>query len=167
MTNEAFVISVLVTNHAGVLTRVSSLFARRAFNIDSLTVGVTENPEFSRITICSTCDEATKEQIVKQLSKLHDVKKIQVMKKGESIFREMILIKISAPRSVRAEIMSSVDIFRGKIVDMGVESLTIELTGDPSKINAFIEFLSQYEILELCHTGVTAINRGTATIKDE
>jgi acetolactate synthase-1/3 small subunit len=167
MANDQFVISVLVTNHAGVLSRVSSLFSRRGFNIDSLTVGVTEDPKFSRITICSTCDDATKDQIVKQLSKLHDVKKLQVMQHGESIYREMILVKISAPRNVRAEIMSSVDIFRGKIVDMGLESLTIELTGDPSKVNAFIEFLSQYEILELCHTGVTAINRGTTTIKAE
>ncbi len=167
MTNDSFVISALVTNHSGVLTRVSSLFARRAFNIDSLTVGVTEDPAFSRITICSTCDDATKEQIVKQLSKLHDVKKIQVMKRGESIYREMILVKIAAPRNVRAEIMSSVNVFRGKIVDMGLDSLTVELTGDPSKINAFIEFLGQYEILELCHTGLTAISRGTSTIKAE
>ncbi len=163
---ESFVISALVTNHSGVLSRVASLYSRRGFNIDSLTVGVTEDPAFSRITICSDCDDATKEQIVKQLKKLYDVKKISVMKRGASVYREMILIKISAPRSVRAEIMSAVNIFRGKIVDMGVEAITVELTGEPSKINAFIEYLSQYEILELCHTGLTAISRGTSTLKD-
>lgn len=167
MKSELFVISALVTNHSGVLSRVSSLFSRRGFNIDSLTVGVTEDERFSRITICSTCDDATKEQIVKQLSKLYDVKKIEVMHRDESVFREMILVKIATPRQVRAEIMSSVNIFRGKIVDMGLESVTVELTGDPSKINAFIEFLSQYEILELCHTGLTAVKRGASRFKAE
>ncbi len=163
--NTPFVISALVTNHSGVLTRVSSLFSRRGFNIDSLTVGVTEDPSFSRITICSTCDDATKEQIVKQLAKLYDVKKIKVMEQTSSVFREMILVKIATPREVRAEIMSAVNIFRGKVVDMGVEAITVELTGDPSKIHAFIDYLSQYEILELCHTGLTAIGRGAGCIK--
>ncbi|MGM9551341.1 MAG: acetolactate synthase small subunit [Clostridia bacterium] len=163
---ESFVISALVANQSGVLTRVSSLFARRGFNIDSLTVGITEDPHFSRVTVCSTCDEATKEQIVKQFSKLHDVKKIQVMEKNNSVFREMIMIKIAVPKNSIANIMTSVDIFRGKIVDLGVESITVQLTGESSKIDAFVEFLGQYEILELCRTGLTAIGRGKECLKD-
>lgn len=163
---ESFVISALVTNHSGVLTRVSSLFSRRGFNIDSLTVGVTADPKFSRVTVCSTCDEATKEQIVKQLGKLHDVKKIQVMEKNNSVFREMMLVKIAVPRDSIANIMTSVDIFRGKIVDLGVESITVQLTGESSKIDAFVEFLGQYKILELCRTGLTAIGRGKECLKD-
>ncbi|MBQ6794821.1 MAG: acetolactate synthase small subunit [Clostridia bacterium] len=163
---ESFVISALVTNHAGVLTRVSSLFARRGFNIDSLTVGVTEDPKFSRVTVSATCDEATKEQIVKQFSKLHDVKKICVMEKGNSVMREMMLVKIAVPRDSIANIMTSVDIFRGKIVDLGVESITVQLTGESSKIDAFIDFLRQYEILELTRTGLTAIGRGKECLKN-
>lgn len=164
---EAFVISALVTNHSGVLTRVSSLFSRRGFNIDSLTVGVTEDPKYSRVTVCSTCDEATKDQIVKQFSKLHDVKKIQVMKKNNSVFREMMLVKIAVPKGTIADVMTSVDIFRGKIVDLGVDSITVQLTGEASKIDAFVEFLGQYEILELCRTGLTAIGRGKECLKDK
>ena len=163
---ESFVISALVTNHSGVLTRVSSLFARRGFNIDSLTVGVTEDAKYSRVTISATCDEATKEQIVKQFSKLHDVKKIQVMDKGNSVLREMMLVKIAVPKDSIANIMTSVDIFRGKIVDLGVESITVQLTGESSKIDAFIDFLGQYEILELTRTGLTAIGRGKECLKD-
>ncbi len=164
---SSFVISALVTNHSGVLTRVSSLFSRRGFNIDSLTVGVTEDPEFSRVTVCSTCDDATKEQIVKQLGKLHDVKKIQVMERSDSVFREMIMVKIAVPKDSIANIMTSVDIFRGKIVDLGVDAITVQLTGESSKIDAFVEFLGQYEILELCRTGLTAIGRGKECLKNK
>ena len=163
---ESFVISALVANQSGVLTRVSSLFARRGFNIDSLTVGVTKDPEYSRVTVCSTCDEATKDQIVKQFSKLHDVKKIQIMEKSNSVFREMMLVKIAVPKDSISTIMTSVDIFRGKIVDLGVESITVQLTGEPSKIDAFIEFLNQYEIIELTRTGLTAIGRGKESLKN-
>lgn len=164
---ESFVLSALVTNHSGVLTRVSSLFARRGFNIDSLTVSVTEDPHYSRVTVCSTCDEATKEQIVKQFSKLHDVKTIQIMEKSNSVFREMMLVKIAVPKDSIANIMTSVDIFRGKIIDLGVDSITVQLTGEPSKIDAFVEFLKQYEILELTRTGLTAIGRGKTCLKDK
>lgn len=166
MTNS-FVLSALVANHSGVLTRVSSLFARRGFNIDSLTVSVTEDPNYSRVTVCSTCDEATKEQIVKQFSKLHDVKTIEIMEKSNSVFREMMLIKIAVPKDSIANIMTSVDIFRGKIIDLGIDAITVQLTGEPSKIDAFVEFLKQYEILELTRTGLTAIGRGKACLKDK
>lgn len=163
---DSFVISALVANRSGVLTRVSSLFARRGFNIDSLTVGITEDADYSRVTVCSTCDSATKDQIVKQLSKLHDVKKIQVMEKSNSVYREMMMVKIAVPKDSIANIMTSVDVFRGKIIDLGVDAITVQLTGEPSKLNAFVEFLSQYTILELCRTGLTAIGRGKDCLKD-
>ncbi len=162
-----FVFSVLVANKAGVLTRVSSLFTRRCFNIDSLTVGETETPEFSRMTISMMADEYSKDQIIKQLDKLHDVKQIKVMKRDETISRELLLIKIRNDSATRQDVLSAVDVFRSKIVDYSPDALCIEITGETSKINAFIELVKPFGIMEMCRTGVVALERGGECLRDE
>ena len=157
---ERFVISVLVANHSGVLSRVSGMFTRRGFNIDTLTVGETESPEFSRITISTHCDRSICNQIVKQLEKMYDVKTVKVMKRDQTVIRELLLIKINNVADKRQDIMSVVDVFRAKITDYSPEALVIEIRGESSKINAFIELLEPYGIMEMCRTGLVALERG-------
>ena len=161
---ERHVLSVLVRNSSGVLTRVSGLFARRGFNIDSLTVGRTENPEISRMTIALNGSEEVLEQFMKQLNKLEDVLRVLRLKPENSVYRELVLIKVKAEQ--RAAINEVVRIFRSKIVDISPETLTIELTGDESKINAHIKLMEEYEIKELVRTGVCALERGSNDITD-
>lgn len=158
---DRYIISVLVANQSGVLTRVSAMFARRGYNIDSLTVSETTEPEFSRMTITATCNEYTKEQLVKQLSKIFDVKKIMVMKREETLAKELMLVKIRAPQSVRTDIMVAINPFHAKIIDLTPDTMVIELTGDQSKLNAFITLMKPYGIMELCRTGITAMSRGS------
>ncbi len=160
MKEKQFIISMLVSNHFGVLTRVSGLFSRRGFNIDSLSVGETENPQFSRMTIVTTGDEYIKEQIVKQISKLYDVKSIELMEIGNSVIRELALVKIVAEKNKRGEILEAVNVFRGKVVDFTTDSLSVEITGNQSKLNAFFEYIRPYGIIELSRTGATALGRG-------
>lgn len=157
---ERHVLSVLVRNSSGVLTRVSGLFARRGFNIDSLTVGSTENPEISRMTIALMGNAEILEQVEKQLNKLEDVLRVLALKTENSVLRELVLIKVKAEAENRAAINEVVKIFRSKIIDVSQNTLTIELTGDDSKINALINLMSEYGILELVRTGVTALERG-------
>lgn len=154
------IISILVSNHFGVLMRISSLFTRRGYNIDSLTVGETSDPKFSRMTITTTVDEDTKEQIVNQLAKIFDVKKIKVMDMDSTIEKELMLIKISITNDTRTEIMNAINLYMGKIVDLTPESITIEITAEQAKLNDFVKYLEPYGILELCRTGITAIGRG-------
>lgn len=163
---ERHVLSVLVRNSSGVLTRVSGLFARRGFNIDSLTVGRTENPEISRMTIALNGSEEVLEQFMKQLNKLEDVLRVLRLKPENSVYRELVLIKVKADSEQRAAINEVVRIFRSKIVDISPETLTIELTGDESKINAHIKLMEEYEIKELVRTGVCALGRGSNDITD-
>ena len=163
---ERFVISILVANHSGVLSRVSGMFTRRGFNIDTLTVGETESPEFSRITISPHCDRSVCDQIVKQLEKMYDVKTVKVMKRDLTVTRELLLIKINNVADKRQDIMSVVDVFRAKITDYSPEALVIEIRGESSKINAFIELLEPYGILEMCRTGLVALERGGSCLKD-
>lgn len=165
MKTEKFVIGVLVSNHFGVLTRVSGLFARRGFNIDSLTVGETETPAISRMTIAVTGDEYVQEQIIKQLEKLHDVKKIAVMEQEETVIRELVLLKVKSDEVNRAAIIEAANVYRAKVIDLAPESLSIEITGEQTKLDGFIKFMRQYGILELCRTGVTALGRGDSTMK--
>lgn len=163
-----FVIAALVSNQSGVLTRVSGMFTRRGFNIDSLTVGETEDPRFSRITILMNGEEHEKDQIIKQLGKLYDVKKVQVLDKEKSVYRELLLIKVRNEAATRQDILAAVDIFRSKIVDYSPSTLCIELTGESSKIEAFIELVKPFGILEICRTGVVALGRGCSyLIHDE
>ena len=161
-----YVLSVLVRNSSGVLTRVSGLFSRRGFNIDSLTVGSTENSEISRMTIALNGGLEELEQFTKQLNKLEDVLRVLSLKPENSVYRELVLIKVKADAEQRASINEIVKIFRSKIVDISPETLTIELTGDESKINAHIKLLEEYEIKELVRTGVCALERGANDITD-
>ena len=154
------VFSLLVDNQAGVLSRVSGLFSRRGYNIDSLTVGETENPSFSRITVVASGDEDSLEQIYKQLEKLIDVVKIQVLPADASVARELILIKVGATAEERQQVIAIADIFRAKIVDVAEHSLMMELTGNQAKLEAFIGLLGKFRILEMARTGITGLSRG-------
>lgn len=158
-------LSVLVENHAGVLSRVAGLFSRRGFNIDSLAVGVTENPEISRITIVVDGDDYTVEQVSKQLNKLIDVIKIKQLDRGDSVSRELALIKVNATASTRPEIIQIVEIFRVKIVDVSKNTLTIEASGSTDKVAALEDMLKQFGIKEIVRTGTIAIDRGNKYIK--
>lgn len=160
-------LSVLVENHAGVLSRVAGLFSRRGFNIDSLAVGVTEDPKVSRITIIVDGDDYVVEQVTKQLNKLIDVIKIRQLNPSDSVSRELALIKVNATSATRSEIVQIVDIFRAKIIDVSKSTLTIEMTGAGEKIAAFEEMLKQFGIREMVRTGMIAIERGTQVIKAE
>ena len=159
------VLSILVENTAGVLSRVSGLFSRRGYNIDSLTVGVTENPAYSRMTVAASGDDEILEQIQKQLEKLVDVKSIDVLKDGESVCRELILVKVAAKADERQQVIAVADIFRAKIVDVAPDSLMVELTGNQTKLDAFISLLEGFEIRELVRTGITGLIRGACENK--
>ncbi|HOK77030.1 MAG: acetolactate synthase small subunit [Verrucomicrobiia bacterium] len=152
-------ISVLVENKFGVLTRVAGLFSGRGFNIDSLNVAPTQDPTVSRMTIVTRGDDATVDQIVKQLNKLVDTIKVHDFRDGEYVDRELVLIKIGVNSQTRAEVMQITDIFRAKIIDVQQNSLTIEITGDESKVEKFIELMRPFGILELTRTGKVALPR--------
>lgn len=162
--NNKFVIAVYVDNKFGVLTRVTSMFTRRGFNIDTLTVGETENPKYSRITISMSGDGYARNQLINQLRKLHNVKKVEYLDRDESLTRELLLIKIKNDPAYRQDVLSAVDIFRSKIIDYSTEALCIEITGETSKINAFIDILKPYGIIEMCRTGVVALERGATSM---
>jgi acetolactate synthase-1/3 small subunit len=166
-TMEQFVISILVSNRSGVLTRVSSMFTRRGFNIDTLTVGETESPEFSRITITLHGNKTVCDQLVKQLEKMYDVQKVQVMLRDETVARELLLIKVQHNPQQRHEILSVTDVFRAKIIDFSQEALVIEIQGASTKINAFIEMIKPYGILEMCRTGLVSLERGGNCLKNQ
>lgn len=158
-------LSVLVENQPGVLSRVAGLFSRRGFNIDSLAVGVTEDPEVSRITIVVDGDEYVVEQVSKQLNKLIDVIKIKKLENNDSVSRELALIKVSADAATRSEIIQIVEIFRANIVDVSKNTLTIEISGDADKVSALENMLKQFGIKEIVRTGTIAIERGNKYIK--
>lgn len=154
------VLSILVDNTAGVLSRVAGLFSRRGYNIDSLTVGVTENPLYSRMTVVVLGDDEVLEQIQKQLSKLIDVREIIELEDGLSVCRELILVKVAATMEQRHQVNTIADIFRAKIVDVAKDSMMVELTGNQAKLDAFIGLLEGFEIIELVRTGITGLSRG-------
>ncbi len=162
---KQYVIGVIVANITGVLSRVSGMFTRRGFNIDSLTVGETESSSFSRITIAFHGDEDLKERILQQIKKLHDVREVEVLDKKDTVIRELLLIKLRNKTENRQDIMTAVEIFRSKIVDYSASSLLIEITGETSKIDAFIELVKPYGIMEMCRTGIVAIERGENCLK--
>jgi acetolactate synthase-1/3 small subunit len=152
-------ISVLVENKFGVLTRIAGLFSGRGYNIDTLNVGPTHDPNTSRMTIVTRGDDATVEQIVKQLNKLIDVLEVQDFREGEYVDRELILVKVNVDSKTRAEVMQITDIFRAKIVDVQPATLTIEITGDESKTEKFVELMRTFGVLELTRTGKVALPR--------
>ena len=161
--NEKFVLAVYVDNKAGVLTRVSAMFTRRGFNIDAITSGETDILEYSRITISMNGDEYVREQIINQLKKLHVVKKVQVLD-DDSIQRELMLIKVRNKAKDRSEIMTAVDVFRANVIDYSPEAMCIEVTGSPSKMDAFVKLMQPFGILEMCRTGIVALDRGATTL---
>jgi len=156
-------IAVLVENRPGVLARVASLFRRRGFNIDSLSVGTTERDDISRMTIVVNEDEKTVEQVTKQLNKLIEVIKVSDVTEN-SVHRELALVKVNAPPDRRGEIIEIANIFRARIVDVARDSFVIEITGDEDKINAFIDLMRQYGIKEVARTGVVSMSRGSKVI---
>ena len=158
---KKMVLSILVDNTSGVLSRVSGLFARRGYNIDSLTVSETVNPGISRMTLVVSGEDEVLEQIQKQLSKLVDVREIIELKDGASVCRELILCKVAVDATQRQQIIAIADIFRAQIVDVASDSIMIELTGNQQKLNAFVDLLNGFEIKELVRTGITGLTRGT------
>ena len=159
------VLSLLVDNTSGVLSRVSGLFSRRGYNIDSLTVGVTADPRYSRMTVAVRGDDQILEQIEKQLGKLVDVLDIKCLDEGEYVARELVLVKVRVSDVQRQAVISIANIFRANIVDVASNSLIIELTGNQSKLDAFIKLLEGYEILELARTGITGLSRGSDNVR--
>ena len=163
---KKFLLAVLVDNKPGVLTHVSGLISRRAFNIESISAGYTEEADITRINIVVSVEsEQELEQVVNQLSKLIDVIKIVNLSKVESIKRELVMIKVRANKENRADIINVVNIFRAKIVDVSQENVVIELTGEQSKIDAICEVLAEYEIIEIARTGAIALSRGPVPVK--
>ena len=159
------VFSLLVENTSGVLSRVSGLFSRRGYNITSLTVGETSDPAFSRMTVVAEGDEQSLDQIRKQLAKLIDVVDIMTLEPDASVCRELILIKVRVADEQRQSVIAMADVFRGKVVDVGLDSMIIELTGQQNKLDAFIRLLRDYEILEIARTGITGLSRGSEDVR--
>ena len=155
------ILSLLVDNTSGVLSRIAGMFSRRGYNIDSITAGVTADVNYTRITVVCSGDDAILDQIVKQLAKLVDVRDIKVLDPSDSVVRETVLVKVAAAPEQRQGIVSIADIFRAKIVDVEKDCLMIELTGTESKLKAFMELLDGYEILELARTGILALPKCT------
>ena len=154
------VLSILVENTEGVKSRISGLFSRRRYNIDSFSSGVTADPRFTRITIVTSGDELVLEQIEKQLAKLEDVLDIKKLEPDNSVTRELIMVKIRAKDTDRQAILNVTEIFHGKVVDVTHDSMIIELTGKQAKLDSFLDLLQGYEILELARTGLTGLTRG-------
>lgn len=159
------VIAVYVENKYGVLARVSGLFMRRGFNIDSLTVGETDDPKYSRITVTLNGDEYVRDQLINQLKKLYNVKGVKLLDPASSVERELMLIKVRNTPETRGEIMAAAEIYRAKIIDYGVDAMCVEVTGETSKINAFIDVLKPLGIVEMCRTGVVALARGAEVLE--
>ena len=162
MQNRVF--QLLVDNNTGVLSRISGLFSRRGYNIESITAGVTADSRLTRITIVASGDEEVLDQIEKQVAKLVDVRDIHELKPDKSVYRELCLIKVKSTPEKRQGIIAVADIFRAKIIDVNVDSLIVELTGNQSKIEAFISLLKDYEILEIARTGIAGLGRGTEDV---
>ena len=159
-----FVIAVYVDNKFGVLTRVTSMFTRRGFNIDALTVGETESPEYARITISLSGDGYAKEQLINQMKKLFVVKKVEVLDESDSIKRELVLIKVKNEAATKNDVLTAVQIYRAKVIDYCSDSMCIEITGDPTKIDAFVDLMKPFGIIEICRTGIVALERGNSSL---
>ncbi len=165
---EKAIIAVLVENKPGVLHSVSNMFRRRDFNIESISVGLAEQKGLSRMTIGVKGDDKTIDQVVKQLKKIIDVVKVKQLEPKATVIRELALVKVFVPDGrVRAEIINFTDVFRGRIVDVASDSLTIEITGSPDKIDAYLNLMNNFGILELARTGITALSRGTKAMSLE
>jgi len=165
LANQTWIIAALVEHKPGVLYKVSNMFRRRNFNIESISVGPTEQ-EMARMTITVTGDETIVEQLVKQLAKLVDIIKVSTLESENSVIRELALIKVHIPNTTaRSDVIQYANIFRGRVVDVSPESLIIEVTGTSDKINAFVELMRSFGVMELARTGITALIRGPKMIK--
>ena len=164
MTTSTHTLSVLVENKPGVLARVSGLFSRRGFNIESLAVGPTEHPDISRMTIVVGVDELPLEQVTKQLNKLINVIKIVELEPTTAVQRELLLVKVRADATVRSQVLETVQLFRAKVVDVSPEALTIEATGTGDKLDALLRMLEPYGLREMVQSGMVAIGRGARSI---
>ena len=162
---KQMVLSLLVDNNPGVLARVASLFSRRGYNIDSLTAGVTNNPKYTRITVAVSGDDQILQQIRNQIAKLEEVRKIIILDDKESVCRELVLVKVMADKKDKQEIIAIADVFRAKIVDVAMNSVMIELTGNQNKLDAFLNIMSDFEVLEMVRTGITGLGRGMSVMK--
>lgn len=159
------VISVLVENQSGVLARIAGMFSCRGFNIDSLAVGETHDPTISRVTLVSEGDDMVIEQIIKQLRKLIDVIRVQDLTEESHVERELVLVKVTSNKGTRADIMQIVSIFRARIVDVGHESLVIEMVGSASRMRAFLDLMETFGVLEMARTGAIGLARGSSVLK--
>ena len=156
--HNKYIVSVLVKNHSGVLARVASLFGRRAFNIDSLTVSATTNPKISRMSIIVTADEKVLEQVLKQISKLYEVIEVEQLWEDKSYCKELVFVKMSAPDALsRNAIREVAEVYEANIVESQGDTMIIELTEVPSRIDAFLDVIAQFEMIEMCRSGVTAM----------
>ena len=155
---------LLADNSSGVLSRISGLFSRRGYNIESITAGVTADSRYTRITIVTSGDETILEQIEKQVAKLVDVRDIKELEPETSVYRELAMVKVRCTASERQNVISVADIFRGKIIDVSTDSVMVEITGNQEKVDAFLKLLDSYEILELARTGIAALGRGTENV---
>ena len=158
---KRIVLSLLVDNNPGVLARVASLFSRRGYNIDSITAGETNDPKYTRITVTVRGDNQILEQIRNQINKLEEVRKIIELDNEQSVCRELVLVKVLADKKEKQEIIAIADIFRAKIVDVSTNSVMIELTGTQNKLDAFLNLLDDFEVIEMVRTGLTGLERGT------
>lgn len=154
------VLSLLVDNNPGVLARVAALFSRRGYNIDSITAGITNDPKYTRITVAVSGDN----QILEQIAKLVEVRKIVELENSHSVCRELVLVKVMADKKEKQEIIAIADIFRAKVVDVAANSLMIELTGNQNKLDAFLNLMADFEVLEMVRTGITGLGRGVSTL---
>ena len=161
------VLSILVDNTSGVLSRVPGFFSRRGYSIDSLTVGETENSAYSRMTVVVHGDDQVLDQIEKQVAKLEDVRCVKVLKSGRRVCRELILVTVGVTAEERPAVVAIADIFRAKIVDVGINTMMIELTGNQNKLNAFIKLLDGYDIKEMVRTGIAGLSRGAEDTFEE
>ncbi len=160
------VISVLVENKPGVLHSIANLFRRRNFNIESITVGATQQKDIARMTITVNADEKTLEQVIKQVEKQIDVLKVSELEQGNFVMRELALIKVKIMDSKeRSDVINFVNVFRGRIIDVSTDSLTVEITGGPDKVDAFLNLMKTFGVLELARTGITALARGAKSIR--
>ena len=162
---EKRILSILVDNTSGVLSRVAGLFSRRGYNIDSITAGVTADQRYSRMTVVCEGYDQMLQQITKQLAKQEDVRDVKVLEQDDSVARELMLVKVAVKPEQRQGALSVADIFRAKVVDVSKDSLIMEMTGSQNKLQAFVELMADYEILELARTGITGLSRGSDDVR--
>lgn len=165
-TVKKYTIGALVTNKSGVLTRISGLFSRRGYNIESLSVCATEDPEISRMTVILIGDEYMLYQMIRQMDKLEDVKKIGCANELDCVYRDLLLVKVNADAEARGKIALINEIYKAKVVDLSIDTMILELTGDPEKLDAYLKVIEPFGILEMQRTGVTVLARGKHTLKD-